>query len=186
MISTRERICGAGFRTWYTLRLTSPSPVLRKIVCRASTSHLSNAAESYNGVLSVSPGEDFLVLGSHFALEGEARFLLDVLPTIVMLNNESQRESLRWAIERMLRDMRDPQPGGALIAQQVAYTLLVEALRLHLADDVQRSTGWLFALADSRMRAALSSIHGESASALDLTGVSAFRGDVADRLRPSL
>jgi AraC-like DNA-binding protein len=124
--------------------------------------------ERHNGVLSVSPGEDFLVLGSHFALEGDGRFLLDVLPPIVMLNNESQRESLRWAIERMLREMRDPQPGGALIAQQVAYTLLVEALRLHLADDLQRGTGWLFALADSRMRAALSCIHGEPARAWTL------------------
>lgn len=66
---------------------------------------------------------------------------------------------MRWAVERLLREMRDPQPGGALIAQQIAYTLLVEALRLHLADEVQRGTGWLFALADSRMRTALSSMH---------------------------
>jgi hypothetical protein len=91
----------------------------------------------YNGILAVSPGNDFLILGSHFELEGDSRFLLDALPPIVMLENESEQESLRWAIERLLRGMRDPQPGGALIAQQVAYMMLVEALRLHLADDLQ-------------------------------------------------
>ena len=41
----------------------------------------------YNGVLSVSPGEDVFLIGSHFALEGDARFLLDVLPPIVMLED---------------------------------------------------------------------------------------------------
>ena len=126
---------------------------------------LLSTGERYNGIFSVSPGEDFLLLGSHFALEGDAHFLLDVLPPVAMLENESQRESLRWAVERMQREMRDPQPGGILIAQQVAYTLLVEALRLHLADDLQRGSGWLSALADSRMRAALSCMHGEPARA---------------------
>ncbi len=129
---------------------------------------LLSTRKKYNGIFSVSPGEDFFILGSHFALEGDARFLLDVLPPIVMLDNESQRESLRWAIERMLSEMRDPQPGGTLIAQQVAYTMLVEALRLHLADTLQQGTGWLFALADNRMRAALSSMHREPARAWTL------------------
>jgi AraC-like DNA-binding protein len=129
---------------------------------------LRSTQERYNGILSVSPGEDVFILGSHFQLEGDARFLLDILPPIVMLQNELQKESLRWAVERMLREMRDPQPGSTLIAQQVAYTLLIEALRLHLVDDLQCGTGWLFALADNRMAAALSSLHQEPARAWTL------------------
>ncbi len=127
-----------------------------------------SARAGYNGILPVSPGEDIIVLGSHFTLEGDARFLLDILPPVVMLESEPQRESLRWAVERMLREMREPQPGGALIAQQVAYTMLVEALRLHLADDLQRAKGWLSALADSRMRVALTCMHREPARAWSL------------------
>lgn len=137
---------------------------------------LLSTRERYNGVLSVSPGEDLFILGSHFELEGDARFLLDILPPVVMLEKELQKESLRWAVERMLREMRDPQPGGTLIAQQVAYTLLIEALRLHLADDLQRGTGWLFALADSRMAAALSSMHQEPARAWTLQGLARSAG----------
>jgi len=118
-----------------------------------------STVERYNGVLKVTPGDDFLLLGSHFALEGDARFLLDALPPIVLLEDEAHRESIRWAVERMLREMRDFQPGGTLVAQQVAYTLLVDALRLHITDGARRGTGWLFALADKRMRNVLSRIH---------------------------
>ena len=101
----------------------------------------------------------FLSSGKPLPLEGDASFLLDVLPPIVRLEDDAHRESIRWAVERMLREMRDFQPGGTLVAQQVAYTLLVEALRLHVSDGAQRGTGWLFALADTRMRTALSGMH---------------------------
>ena len=119
--------------------------------------------ERYNGITEVSPGEDFLILGSHFQLEGDARFLLDSLPPIVLLESETQRESLRWAVERLLREMRDPQPGSTVIAQQIAYTMLVEALRLHAWDGSEQGPGWLAALADARLRKALASMHGEIA-----------------------
>jgi AraC-like DNA-binding protein len=66
---------------------------------------------------------------------------------------------IRWAVERTLREMRDFQPGGTLVAQQVAYTLLVEALRLHVAAGTRRVTGWLFALSDARMNSPLSCMH---------------------------
>ena len=124
-----------------------------------------SSVERYNGVVAASPGDDFFLLGSYFALDGDGRFLLDVLPPIVKVDNDMQRESMRWAVERLQREMRDPQPGGILIAQQVAYTLLVEALRLHLADESHRDQGWLPALADKRMRSALSSMHQEPAHA---------------------
>ena len=68
-------------------------------------------------------------------------------------------------MDRLLREMRDPQPGSTLIAQQIACTMLVEALRLHLTEDIERDPGWLAALADVRLRAALSSLHQEPARA---------------------
>ena len=124
-----------------------------------------SSVERYNGVVSASPGDSFFLLGSYFALEGDGRFLLDVLPPIVKVDNDAQRESMRWAVERLQREMRDPQPGGTLVAQQIAYTLLVEALRLHLKDEARRAQGWLPALADKRMRSALSSMHQQPARA---------------------
>ena len=55
--------------------------------------------------------------------------------------------------------MRDPQPGGALIAQQLAFMMLIQALRLHLADGAGSGVGWLFALADTQMRSAITCMH---------------------------
>jgi hypothetical protein len=124
-----------------------------------------SSVHRYNGVIAASPGDDFFLLGSYFALQGDGRFLLDVLPLIVKVENEMHPESMRWAVERLQREMRDPQPGGTLVAQQIACTILVEALRLHLKDKAQRGQGWLPALADKRMRAALSSMHQEPAHA---------------------
>ncbi len=105
------------------------------------------------------------MLASYFVLEGDARFLLDVLPPVVMLSDPLQVESMRWAVERLLRELHNPQPGGALVTQQIAYTMLVDALRMHLDSGSQRGQGWLSALADKRMRAALSAIHSEPANA---------------------
>ncbi|MGI4748758.1 MAG: cupin domain-containing protein [Janthinobacterium lividum] len=117
----------------------------------------------YNGVLSVTPGHNFLVLGSHFVLDGDAGFLLDALPPNVMLETELQKQALRWAVERMISEMRDPQPDGMLVTQQVAYTMLVEALCLYIRDNLHQGASWFSALADKRMMIALSSIHQEPA-----------------------
>jgi len=124
---------------------------------------LVSTVERYNGVLAISEGNDVRLLGSHFALEGDARFLLDVLPPIVILQEKAHRESVRWAVERMLREMRDHRPGGTLVAQQVAYTLLIDVLRLHISDGSRRGIGWLAALADTRLKTALSRMHSEPA-----------------------
>ena len=132
--------------------------------------------ERYNGVLPVTPGDDFLILGSHFRLEGDAQFLLDALPPVVLLESEEQRGRLRWAVDRLLREMRSLQPGSTLIAQQTAYTMLVEALRLHVSEDLEKSPGWLSALADARLRAALSSIHQEPARAWTLADMAHVAG----------
>src|SRR6202020_1098505 len=60
---------------------------------------------------------------------------------------------------RMKEELHDPQPGASLIAQQLAYMMLVQALRLHLADSASTVTGWLAALADKQMSAAITSMH---------------------------
>jgi AraC-like DNA-binding protein len=59
----------------------------------------------------------------------------------------------------MRQELRDPQPGGFLIAQQLAYMLLVQALRLHLSEGLKGGVGWLFALADKQMSAAITFMH---------------------------
>jgi AraC-like DNA-binding protein len=118
---------------------------------------LNGAVATYQG------GGDCFGVGGHFALSGDASMLLGVLPPIVHLRKESDRAALRWSLERMMEELRDPQPGGSLVAQQLATMMLVQALRLHLAEGANGNVGWLFALADKQMSAAISCIHGDPA-----------------------
>jgi AraC-like DNA-binding protein len=53
----------------------------------------------------------------------------------------------------------NPQPGASLVAQDLAHMMLVQALRLHLAEGSRGGVGWLFALADKQMSAAITAMH---------------------------
>jgi AraC-like DNA-binding protein len=115
------------------------------------------------GIRSEAPGASEgarYIAGGHFALTGgHAEMLLHSLPPIVHIRRESDKAAMRWSLERMREELRDPQPGGSLIAQQLAYTMLIQALRLHLTDAASAGRGWLCALSDKHMSLAISSMH---------------------------
>ena len=116
------------------------------------------------GINTVNGGGRFLIVGGHFVLAGNhADVLLCSLPPVVHLRKESDKAALRWSIERMMQELRERQPGGFLIAQQLAYTMLIQALRLHLAEGPRGGVGWLFALADKQMSAAINAMHEDPA-----------------------
>src|SRR5271165_5890416 len=109
-------------------------------------------------------GGDCFIVGGHFVLGGNhAGILLEVLPPIVHIRKESDKAAMLWSLERMMQELREPQPGGFLVAQHLAYMMLVQALRLHLAEGLKGGVGWLFALADKQMSAAINSMHNEPA-----------------------
>ena len=102
------------------------------------------------------------IAGGHFALTGgHAEMLLHSLPPIVHIRRESDKAAMRWSLERMREELRDPQPGGSLITQQLAYTMLIQALRLHLTDAASAGRGWLSALSDKHMSIAIASMHND-------------------------
>ena len=66
---------------------------------------------------------------------------------------------MRWSLERLREELRHPQPGGSLMAQHLAYMMLLQALRLHLREQAAQGVGLLFALADPQMRIAITCMH---------------------------
>jgi AraC-like DNA-binding protein len=117
-----------------------------------------------DGIASCNGGGDFLVVGSLFTLIGHyASILLGVLPPIVHIRKESDKAALRWSLERMMQEQREQQPGYFLVAQHLAHMMLVQALRLHLAEGLRGGVGWLFALADKQMGAAINAMHNDPA-----------------------
>ena len=122
------------------------------------------AAGRHGGIASYNGGGDFFLVGSHFILDGaHADILLGVLPPIVHIRKEADQAALRWSLERMRQELCEQRPGGFLVAQHLAHMMLVQALRLHLAEGSGGGVGWLFALADKQMGAAISSIHDDPA-----------------------
>ena len=107
-------------------------------------------------------GGDISGMGGYFGFEGmHAELLLAMLPPVVHIRAEAHKAALRWSIERLMQELREPKPGSTLIAEHLAQALLIEALRLHLAEQSHHRSGWLFALADKQMRAVITAMHAE-------------------------
>jgi AraC-like DNA-binding protein len=118
-----------------------------------------------NGAIrTVNGGGDCFGVGGIFTLAGNhADILLGALPPIVHIRKESDKAAIRWSLERMMEELREPQPGSVLVARQLAYMMLVQALRLYLAEGLRGGVGWLFALADKHMSVAIGAMHGAPA-----------------------
>ena len=100
--------------------------------------------------------------GGFFGFTGShAEMILRSLPPIVHIRSESDKTAMRWSIERLREELRDPQPGSSLIAQQIAYTMLIQALRLHLSNATSAGNNWLSALSDKHMSLAIGSMHSD-------------------------
>ncbi|MBM7044191.1 MULTISPECIES: AraC family transcriptional regulator [Rhizobium] len=115
------------------------------------------------GIRLLNGGGDFWGVGGHFVLSGDnAGILLGVLPPIVHIRSETDKTALRWSMERMMQELREPRPGSFLVAQHLAYMMLIQALRLHLAE-TPGGVGWLFALEDKQIGGTINAMHQDPA-----------------------
>jgi AraC-like DNA-binding protein len=116
------------------------------------------------GIASFNGGGDCTIIGGHFVFSGNRTdILLGALPPVAHIRKESDKAALRWSLDRMRQELSEPQPGAFLIAQHLAHMMLVQALRLHVAEGPTGGVGWLFALADKQMGTAISAMHDDPA-----------------------
>ena len=117
------------------------------------------AEDKNGGVSTLNGGGDFFCVGGYFDLEGAyADDLIGLLSPIMLIRDDHDKAELRWCVERMRQEMRDPRPGGFFVAQQLTSLVLIAALRTHIAER-QDGVGWLFALSDPQMAAAINAMH---------------------------
>lgn len=122
-------------------------------------------------------GGEVTGMGGFFKFAGnQAARMLDALPPVIHIRAGVAAGDLLWPISRLMRELRSPQPGGALMAQHLAQTLLIEALRLHLTENPAGGAGWLHALRDPRLRPALSALHAHPARRWTLAQLAAIAG----------
>lgn len=129
------------------------------------------------GIVSYNGGGDFSLVSSRFNLAGShADLLLGMLPPAVHVRSEPDQSSLRWSVERMMLELRNQKPGNILMIQHLAHMMLVHALRLHLAEGTRGGVGWLFALADRNVGAAIAAIHNDPAQRWALQSLAEVAG----------
>ena len=101
-----------------------------------------------------------------FTFEGEAsELLLRHLPPFLHLRAGAPgTEALAGLLHLLRAESVDSQPGAGVARASLASLVLVHALRVFLAHDAQPE-GWLGALRDARIGAALARMHGDPAQA---------------------
>ena len=111
---------------------------------------------TYNG------GGDVFLVGSRFEVAGDhAEVLLRTLPPLIKVETASDQARLRGSIQMMMEELREARPGSSLVAQQLSHMMLVQALRLYLAQRASADIGWFAALADRQLSAAIGAMHAD-------------------------
>ena len=100
------------------------------------------------------------LIGARFAFnDAKANPLLDLLPPMIHVRASSEPASvLRSMLHVVAGETTAPKLGAAVMTNHLAHILLVQALRAYLAYE-ERPRGWLGALADSKIGAALALMH---------------------------
>jgi AraC-like DNA-binding protein len=90
-----------------------------------------------------------------------ARHLVDALPSIIHIeSSRSARSSwLRSTLELLAEETRDPKPGGEAVVSRLCDIVVIQAIRSWIENDPAAQTGWLGALRDEQVGAAMAMIH---------------------------
>jgi AraC-like DNA-binding protein len=108
-------------------------------------------------------GDDTVVVGGGFTFAPvDAVPLLATLPAFMHLPGGSDAAAiLRGTLALLDSELAVAMPGASLMVRRLADILLVQALRAHAALQGAERSGWIGALGDRRIGAALRSMHGD-------------------------
>jgi AraC-like DNA-binding protein len=108
-------------------------------------------------------GDETVLLGGGFVFQtGNAQLFLDALPSFIHIPaNEPAAAILRGTLELLDKELGNGHMGASLMTRRLADILLVQALRAYVAVHGTDSAGWIGALNDRRIGAALNLMHGD-------------------------
>ncbi|WP_430791766.1 AraC family transcriptional regulator [Actinoplanes sp. G11-F43] len=129
-------------------------------------------ADAHDGVARVGDGADTYLIGGRFDFGDRAReLLLDALPPVVHVPGDSgAAATLRWALDQIDAETRQPAIGSGLVAEHLAMVMLIHILRRHL-DHRPAGTGWLAGLSDPVVGTALRVMHARPADPWTVAGL---------------
>lgn len=102
------------------------------------------------------------MVGGCFLFEDGGRNpLVAALPPVVHVKGDGGR-AVQWleaSLQFVSSEMASGQPGAETVVSRLADILFVQAVRAHLAQSSEEATGWLRALVDPKVGAALGLMH---------------------------
>jgi AraC-like DNA-binding protein len=114
-----------------------------------------------DGVARHGDKEDVFLIGGRFTFdEADVSLLRDALPPVIHVSAASdQAQVLRWVLQRLADELSAARAGASLMAAHLAHIMFVQVLRAHSVSGEQAPAGWLGALSDARIGAALGLMH---------------------------
>lgn len=77
-----------------------------------------------------------------------------------MKGDEARTLALHNTVHALASEMAEQAPGSEVVATRLAEVLVIQILRAHIASEVEwRNNGWLHAVFDPQVGAALSTVH---------------------------
>jgi len=131
---------------------TRPRWSFREIAARAH----GNVAECGGGGAPTT-----IVCGSLSFARASLKSLAQLLPSFVLIKADQARSlALHHTMQTLSSELAEPAPGSEAVVVRLAEVLFIQALRAHIASAGERGQGWLRAIFDPRMGAALGAMHG--------------------------
>ena len=118
-------------------------------------------------------GAETVLLAGSFVFEAaHAQPLLDLLPSFMLIPAADKAAAiLRSTLEILDGEIRSTRMGASLVTRRLADVLLVQALRAYVAAQGADGVGWIGALTDPQIGAALNLMHGEVAHRWTVEGL---------------
>ncbi|MFB1484602.1 cupin domain-containing protein [Corallococcus sp. RDP092CA] len=109
----------------------------------------------------IGEGTECLILAGGVVLHpASADLLRDALPPVIHVKGSAPQAAIvRWIVEQLLEERARTTPGTEIAASALAQLLFVQVLRAHLATAPSLPAGWLRAVHDERLAAALRRMH---------------------------
>ena len=157
----------------YTLRDAPTSPTVNCVdVVRANVGGVVRIGQPGSGAQTTVISGWF-----HFDMDA-ARPLMDWLPPLLHIRMDQDRNRLlQAALQLLAMETAQRGLGSGLVASRLADIVFVQAVRAHIETlDAEAETGWLAALSDRRIAAALHLLHANVAARLTVEALAAAAG----------
>ena len=101
-----------------------------------------------------------IIAGKFSFEEAQGRPLPDFFPPMILIRaGQPHMLPLQKTLELLASEVDASSPGSEVASRRLGDLLLIQALRAHIAGDQSDKPGWMHALADPQIGAALNSMH---------------------------